>query len=135
MASQKLIKEELTPLVNAYEEQLQKQQNWIGKFKWVSPAVIAQESLNQMAGTSTQDYENFRKQVVGFADEWRGHLLPLLYNNTDFTKADIANLPVFEYDRLQRGSLAPLVIFLIAIGVFGIGFLAAKRKKSNLIIT
>ncbi len=135
MASQKLIKEELTPLVNAYEEQLQKQQNWIGKFKWVSPAVIAQESLNQMAGTSTQDYENFRKQVVGFADEWRGHLLPLLYNNTDFTKADIANLPVFEYGRLQRASLAPLVIFLIAIGVFGIGFLAAKRKKSNLIIT
>jgi ABC-2 type transport system permease protein len=128
MASQKLIKEELTPVVSKYEDQLQNQQEWISRFKWISPAIIAQESLNEMAGTSTRDYENFRRQVVSFAGEWRDHLLPFLYNNTAFAKADIANLPQFEYKESKKSSVAPLIITLISLGLFGLGLATSKKE-------
>ncbi len=125
MASQKLIKEELSPVVNGYEEQLQRQQDWIGRFKWISPAIIAQESLNQIAGTATKDYEGFRKQVVNFSGTWREHFMPFLYNNQDFSQADYDALPRFTYQKetaLQFGGLGILLVVslvLFATGIFG----------------
>ncbi|MEM8762957.1 MAG: DUF3526 domain-containing protein [Bacteroidota bacterium] len=123
MASQKLIREELAPLVNAYEDQLKKQQNWINSFKWVSPAIIAQESLNRMAGTSTQDYENFRAQVVAFAADWRNHLIPLLFNNEKFTTDDVAGLPKFIFQPLQKGTPKEIIVLLVlALAILAFGF-------------
>ncbi|MEO0527032.1 MAG: DUF3526 domain-containing protein [Bacteroidota bacterium] len=128
MASKKLVKEELAPVLNSYEEQLQKQQNWIGKFKWISPAIIAQESMNRIAGTSTRDYESYRKQVVTFAQTWREHFMPFLYNNRDFSQKDYADLPSFDYEKNTQVELAvtPL-LFLISLLLFGLGFLVSKK--------
>ncbi|AKA36266.1 DUF3526 domain-containing protein [Flagellimonas lutaonensis] len=127
IASQQLVKKELAPVVNSYEEQLQNQQDWIGRFKWLSPAIIAQESMNQMAGTSTKDYESYRKQVVGFAEEWRKHFMPFLYNNQNFSKADYPNLPNFTFNkRTQSQWSAILILLVISTGLLGIGLLVSK---------
>lgn len=130
MASQKLIKEKLSPVVKSYEDQLQKQQDWIGRFKWISPSIIVQESLNDMAGTSTKDYEAYRRQVVAFADEWREHFMPFLYNNKVFSQADYPNLPNFNYNKSNHRQLTTIpLLFMIAAGLFGLGFLISKREK------
>ena len=137
MASQKLIKEELFPVVGAYEQQLQKQQDWVSRFKWISPAIIAQESLNRMAGTSTKDYENFRKQVVGFAATWREHFMPFLYNNQVFSQEDYPDLPKFDYTSTKKTSEGSLIIILaISILVYLLGaFVYRKQTKNNLLTT
>ncbi|NAS12180.1 DUF3526 domain-containing protein [Poritiphilus flavus] len=136
MASQKLVKEELAPVVDKFEGQLQKQQDWIGRFKWVSPAIIVQESLNQMAGTSTRDYENFRKQVVGFASDWRQHFMPFLYNNQDFSQKDYPNLPKFQFEQRSSASFGVIpVLLLIAIALFGLGFTVSRSSKKGNILT
>mgnify|MGYP000008787902 CR=1 FL=1 len=134
MASQKLMREELQPVISNFEQQMQKQQKWVGKFKWLSPTVITQESLNEMAGTSTADYADFRKQVENFEEEWRNHFIPLLYNNEKFKKEDVANLPDFKYQPRERTASSMLLILLIAAIVFAVGFAIAKNKKSKLII-
>lgn len=131
MASQQLIRDELGPLVSSYEQQLQNQQQWIGRFKWSSPAIIVQESLNSMAGTSSKDYESYRGQVVEFALAWRDHLMPFLFNNRSFTKEDVADLPAFEYRVAERSSWEPLMLSLIAMGLIGLG-LVLDRKNSIL---
>jgi len=131
MASQQLIRDELAPLVEGYEGQLQNQQKWIGRFKWSSPAIIAQESLNRMAGTSSMDYDSFRNQVMGFAASWREHLMPFLFNNKTFTKEDVADLPAFEYRVAERSFWEPLILTLIAMGLIGLGF--ANTKSSDLV--
>ena len=132
MASQKLVKEEMSPIVKAYEEQLQRQQSWIGRFKWISPAIITQESLNQMAGTSTRDYENFRKQVVVFADEWREHFMPFLYNNQTFSKEDYGDLPHFIYETKTPNQWGAMVIlFLISIGLMVLGRATSNFKRAT----
>ena len=136
MASQKLIREELQPIVGAFEEQLGNQQQLVGQFKWISPALTIQESLNRLAGTSTADYESYRQQVVAFAGQWRDHLTPMLYNNQDFTTADIASLPVFQYQQLDANlGRSMLVLVLISLGLLGIGWGISinQEKRSGLI--
>lgn len=128
MASKELIKEELSPVVIAYEEQLQKQQAWVGKLKWISPAIIAQESMNQLAGTSTRDYENYRKQVVSFAGTWRDHFMPFLYNNREFTQKDYPDLPAFQFERNTFISFGLVGLLLgLSLGLFCLGFLVSTR--------
>lgn len=135
MASQKLVREEMEPIINSYEEQLQKQQDWIGKFKWLSPAIMVQESLNRMAGTSTKDYEDFRKQVIAFASTWREHFMPFLYNNQQFSQEDYANLPAFNYEKetkLDSGALPILIV--VSVALFALGSMASRKTKTSFII-
>jgi len=136
MASQKLLKEELQPEVSRFEEQLTKQQNWIDTFKWISPAIIAQESLNKIAGTSSIDYEEYRQQVLGFSNEWRNHFMPLLYNNEVFTLNNYKELPEFKYKISSKSNSGVILILLfISVGGFGLGFISSKGlKKSALTI-
>ena len=129
MASQRVIKEELRPVLDSYEQQLEKQQQWIGNLKWISPAITVQESLNQMAGTSMVDYEDFRKQVVVFAGEWRDFLIPFLYNNQNFSQKDYNQLPAFSYASVSKGnSLVMFVLLGVSFCLFGLGFMLYKKK-------
>ena len=130
MASQQLVRDELSPMVAAYEQQLQRQQQWIGRLKWISPAIITQESLNKMSGTATQDYEDFRKQVVGFAGQWREHFMPFLYNNQNFSQQDYPNLPSFQYVQRSNKALDALpFLLLISFGLLSLGILVSRRAK------
>ncbi len=131
VASQRLVKEELKPVLIAYENQLQKQQAWVERLKWVSPAITIQESLNKMTGTSTGDYEHFRKQVVAFAETWRDFLTPFLYNNENFTQKDYPKLPqfVFQPKPQSKPFLVPVVLLLISTLFFGIGYIASKKPR------
>jgi len=135
MASQRLLKDELQPVVGAFEVQLDRQQDWIDKYKWLSPAVITQESLNQIAGTSTGDYESFRSQVIAFAQSWREYFMPFLYNNREFSQKDYANLPSFQYvQEKNTHSRVILALGLMSCVLFGAGLLVAKKAVSEGII-
>ncbi|MEM9648909.1 MAG: DUF3526 domain-containing protein [Bacteroidota bacterium] len=133
MASQQLVREELQPVVGRFERQLQNQQQWISQLKWVSPAIIVQQELNALAGSSTKDYENYRKQVTAFAESWRQHLLPFLYNNKPFSTDDYENLPEFQYQRLTSDTTLISIIALVLIALIGVilGFLKGIGSQST----
>lgn len=136
MASQKVVKEELEPIVNNYEEQLRRQQSWSKKLQWISPAIVVQQSLNQLAGTSTEDYGNYRKQVIEFAGEWRNYFTTFLYNNTPFSQQDYNSLPKFEYKNTSNNAvaIAVLALFVIASVLLVIGFaVQGKSQKKRLL--
>ncbi|TSE08111.1 DUF3526 domain-containing protein [Aquimarina algiphila] len=137
MASQRLVKEELKPVLTAYENQLKKQQAWVERLKWVSPAITIQESLNKMAGTSTGDYEHFRKQVVTFSESWRSFLIPFLYNNQNFTPADYPKLPQFTFQPKPKTkqAMVPVLLLIITTLLFGIGFITSKKAKEKSMLT
>ena len=136
IASHNLLRDNVKPILKGYNAQLNNQQAWINRFKWFSPAVTVQESLNRIAGTSTSDYEDYRTQVLQFSDEWRMHFIPFLYNNKAFKKQDYANLPAFKFQgNVQTGSLATIVVLLLlSLVLVGAGYVLAK-KTSHLIFT
>lgn len=128
IASQELIKKEITPLVESYESQLHNQQEWLDQFKWISPAIIVQESINKVAGTSSSDYEGFRTQVIAFSEEWRSYFIPFLYNNKKFSQTDYPNLPSFEYKQ-ETHATSSIIAFLmiISLGLMWIGILLSRK--------
>jgi len=133
MASQKVVKEELEPIVNKYEEQLQRQQSWSKKLQWISPAIVVQQSLNKLAGTSTEDYGNYRKQVIEFAGEWRDYFTIFLYNNTPFSQQDYSSLPKFEYKNTSNSTvaIAILTLFVIASVLLVTGFAMSGSTRNK----
>ncbi|MBQ4913333.1 DUF3526 domain-containing protein [Maribacter sp. MMG018] len=133
MASQKVVKEALEPIVDTYEQQLHKQQKWAKKLQWFSPAIVVQESLNQLAGTSTADYESYRNQVIGFAETWRNHLMTYLYNNKPFAQQDYPSLPNFQFSYIANATigLSVLVLLLIAGALLAFGFAVQGRLQKR----
>ena len=122
-------------MVNEFENQLQNQQAWIASLKWITPSIAVQESLNQSAGSSTENYENYREQVVAFAGIWREHLMPFLYNNREFTQMDHSELPAFQFEH-RNYSYSVVVIVLLALsgGLFCLGFLISNSLLKEGII-
>ena len=124
-------------MVNTFETQLKSQQTWIGNLKWVSPAIAVQESMNQLAGTSTRDYEGYRQQVVAFAGRWREHFMPFLYNNRDFTQMDHPDLPTFKFKQRDYSYLVVVLVLLaLSAGLFSLGFIISRGfLKENILGT
>lgn len=137
IASQKLIKDELRPILETYENQIKQQQQWLSKLKWLSPAIIAQRSLGEMAGTTKADYDNYHTQVQQFAEQWRNYFVPLLYNNESFKGAMYTNLPTFKYtaknDNSLLFSIGGLVLISVIIALLTLSRIAVKAKKSSII--
>ncbi|MGJ8734836.1 MAG: DUF3526 domain-containing protein, partial [Cellulophaga sp.] len=97
IASQELVEEELKPLISSYEDQLTKQQDWVRLWQYSSPAILMQQSFNNLAHTSTSHYQSYRNQVFKFSKEWRNFFKPMLYGNKNFTTKDYKELPSFKY--------------------------------------
>ena len=135
MASQELVRKELEPIVSAFETQLRNRQDWLGTLRWLSPAIALQEALFKMAGTSSHDYEQFRRQVVGFSGVWRAHLMPYLYDNRPFTREDYADLPQFAYSpEPYRAAPVLLGLLLIAAVLFALGFTLHGNSHRSLVL-
>lgn len=129
-ASEKLLEEKTKPLLAEYDSQLKKQQNLISTFKYISPAILMQESLNNIAGTSENHYNDFKKQVFEFSDEWRNYLVPMLFKEQKFSKKNYNELPKFEYKNRIDGKvwLNLLAIIVISCLIF---FIIARNYLNN----
>ena len=123
MATQNLIKEELRPVIEKFESQLNNQQQLAYTFSWLSPSLTIQNALNNLAGTSEKNYREFREQSLVFAEEWRNFFLPYMFNNEKFTTNDLKKLPAFTFEYKNEASYTRILgllfmSFIIVVLVF-----------------
>ncbi|WP_103865011.1 DUF3526 domain-containing protein [Aquimarina sp. I32.4] len=139
MASQRIINDELSLLQDKYDGQLRKQHELIQQFQYTSPAIIVQQSLNAMAGTSSTNYEDYRNQVASFAQQWQDFFIPLLYKNKEFTKEQYADFPKFTYQSEAEVTITTkivvLVLFTLLITMIGWGAFRLNAKKGLVILS
>lgn len=137
MASQNLVEEELKPLIDTYDIQLENQQKWVQNWQYTSPAIILQQALNDIAGTSSLHYQNFREQAGAFSKQWRNFFVPLLYKNKKFSTKLYYKLPTFKYKVSDSSSLLIKLISLIVFSLFFVSIawwvFKRKLKKGTLI--
>ena len=136
-ATQDLIKTEIQPVLYEYEQKLEQQQNWVDQLRFISPALILQNSLNEIAGTSTRHYEDYRAQVSDFALVWRDYFLPKIFRGQTFTKVMMDELPAFQYKPYTTDGLlgANLVsLFFYCLVFFLAGVLRSTKSKAGLSI-
>ncbi|MBS9461944.1 DUF3526 domain-containing protein [Flagellimonas sp. 389] len=132
MATQELIQDELKPLLSEFEAQISNQHRLVNASSWLSPALIVQNTLNSIAGTSTEDYQDFKRQSLAFSKEWRNFFKPMLFKDSTFGKSDYKNLPEFEfsYAIVNMYSKTLGLVFLSSLILFLV--LALKPSKQQI---
>ena len=96
-ASSDIINKSVKPVLDNYNAGLSKQQSWVNQLRFLSPAILLQDGLNDLAGTSSAHYTDFRQQVISFANEWRQYFIPRMFKNEKMQTSDFTTLPSHQY--------------------------------------
>jgi ABC-2 type transport system permease protein len=127
----------LLPEMLRFEEQLERQQGLINRYRLLSPAVVMQESLNTIAGTSAERQKEFVAQVRGFMDEWQGFFVPLVFRKVMLKTADYDRVPRFKFQEESTSAVAARVgiglILLLAPGLLIGAFALARLRRYPLV--
>ncbi|MCB0628856.1 MAG: DUF3526 domain-containing protein [Saprospiraceae bacterium] len=138
-AAQDIIKKRMQPLIEEYDGQLDRQQQWVQQLRVLSPALLLQDGLQEIAGTASRHYRDYRRQVVDFAGQWREFFLPLIFQDEKITPTVLMQLPEFRYREPEAGQhfgINLLLLMLYGSLLFGLGFgLYNRRRKEKLLLT
>lgn len=138
-ASQDVVKEKMQPLLEKYDGQLKKQQKWVYQLRVLSPAILMQNGLHNISGTASSYYQDYRVQVIAFAERWREFFLPLIFKNQKVDEEVLAQLPEFEYEKPSSGQsygVNLLLILLYGCLLISLGFvLYTSVRREKLLLT
>jgi ABC-2 type transport system permease protein len=126
------VEERVRPVVDRYDVQLARQQRLIDRFRLLSPAIVAQDALNDVAGTGSARYRHFVSLVDAYHEGWRALFASMIVSRQKLTPDTYDALPRFIYEEepiravLTRASVGLLVLF--AIGAM-CGFIGTARLR------
>jgi ABC-2 type transport system permease protein len=92
------------PVVQRYERQLSRQQGIIDRLRYLSPAILVQDALNDVAGTGVPRHRDFLGQVDRYHAQWRDFVVPLIVQKARVTNPDLA--PRFTYREESTSAVA-----------------------------
>ena len=134
-ASANTIDKALLPLYAEFRARLDQQQDLVQRFQFLSPAVMMQLALNEIAGTSRDRYEDFLQQAAAFRTEWKNYFAGRFLRREPLRPADYASFPAFQYQPEAFGTmllrLAPslLGLLVLLLGVASVPFLGIRRYQ------
>jgi ABC-2 type transport system permease protein len=85
------------PVLDRFDAQVAGQQRIVDRFRFLSPAIVAQSAFNDLAGASAERYSHFLAQADVFHQQWRGYFVPRILRKEKLQAADVDQLPVFTY--------------------------------------
>lgn len=132
---QEEVDRQVAPVLARYDEQLQKQQNLVEKLRFLSPAVVMQETLNDVSGSGNARHRHFLEQVENYHADWQNYFIPRVFQKSRITAETYDNAPHFVWQEENAGNLTRRVFFgLLGIAVLGAVFgfigLTANRRYS-----
>jgi ABC-2 type transport system permease protein len=102
------------PVVARYEQQIDAQQRIMERLRFLSPAVLMQDALNDIAGTGTPRHRHFLDQVDHFHAQWRGFFVPLIVQKAQIASFD--HVPRFTYREEATTDVARRIL----VGLLGL---------------
>jgi ABC-2 type transport system permease protein len=117
-AVQEEIDELMEPVRREYDERIAGQQRLAERFRFLSPVLLAQGALDDIAGTGDRRHAGFQAQVEAFRLAFHDYFRPLIYQQHRFTSKDVAGIPQWSYQDESEGRLGGRV------GVALLGILA-----------
>ncbi len=119
-AVQAEVDKQVQPILDLFEAQVDRQQQFVDRFRFFSPAILAQSAMNDLAGTSLGRYQHFSRQVETFFDDWRAYFLPKVFQKTRLQSAQLSEFPGFLFREETDGEIGSRVIYTLV----GLGFLS-----------
>jgi len=109
------------PVLEQFDRQVAAQQQMVDRFRYLSPTIVAQSGLNDLAGSSVHRYQHFLRQVDAYHQSWRAFFVPRILRKENLVPADIDRLPTFVFQEepngavLVRSAIAALGLFVTTL--------------------
>jgi len=122
------VAERLQAVEATFNAQLEKQRRLASWLSVLSPTMIAQGVLLDVAGTSTQRFDHFRAEAASFQQQWKAYFEPRVLDAATLTPEEFAAAPGFEFVEepfiltARRVALPIIVMAIFAAVLIAIGF-------------
>lgn len=114
----------------AFDSALTAQHRAADRASMLSPAIMVQEALHEIAGRGLGRFRQFDAQIDAFHADWQRFFFQRVFGEQPFTSADFARLPQFRFvERSVTDQLGVLAPWLLAILVptLGLAFVGVRR--------
>jgi ABC-2 type transport system permease protein len=91
------VAEKLQQVDAAFDAQLRRQRQLASWLSVLSPTMIAQDVLLEVAGTSASRYERFDAEASAFQARWRDYFEPRILDAATLTASEYAAAPRFQF--------------------------------------
>ncbi|HTV00131.1 MAG TPA: DUF3526 domain-containing protein, partial [Luteitalea sp.] len=89
------VESRVRPVLGRFEQQLDAQRRLVSRLRSLSPAILMQEALTDLAGTGVARHQHFLAQVGQFHERWRAHFVPMILRRAQLD--GYTSLPRFVY--------------------------------------
>ncbi|UFP96053.1 ABC transporter permease [Gloeobacter morelensis] len=100
----------IAPVLERYDRQLLAQQALVERYRYLSPAIVAQEAFNDLAGTGLGRYRHFQAQVDRYHRTWQAYFVPRIFRQQTVAAAEIGRLPKFRFAEESTDDVAGRVL-------------------------
>lgn len=100
----------IQPVLDHFDRQVLGQQALVDRFRFLSPAIVTQAALNDIAGTSAARYRHFLALVDDFHQRWRAHFTPRIVQRALLSTGDYDRFPSFSFWEEPLGVIAKRVL-------------------------
>jgi ABC-2 type transport system permease protein len=125
------VERRVRPVVERYDRQLAAQQGSVDWLRYLSPAIVAQDTLNDLAGTGTARHRHFLALVDAYHREWRAYFVPLIFQKARVMAHD--SIPVFRFQEerfgnvVTRASISLIALLVPTVILSGLAFRRLRR--------
>ena len=121
------------PVIDQFDRQVASQQKMVDRFRYLSPAVVAQSAFNELAGSSAYRYNHFVQQVGQYHSRWREYFIPRILKKEKLSIADLDKLPTFSYKDEDSSDVSSRLLLaflglLFPLAIVGIPAMASLRR-------
>jgi len=122
------VAERLQAVEGTFNAQLERQRRLASWLSVLSPTMIAQGVLLDVAGTSTDRFDQFRAEAASFQQQWKAYFEPRVLDAATLTAAEFAAAPSFEFVEepftltARRVAMPIIVMAIFAAVLIAIGF-------------
>ena len=85
------------PVIAEFDAQVNRQQAFVDRFRFLSPAILTQAALNDISGTGIARYRHFLHLFDKFLSRWQSFFFARVFQQVLFKSADLATFPRFTY--------------------------------------
>jgi ABC-2 type transport system permease protein len=130
---QDTIEKTLAPHYADFEQQLAQQQAVITGARVLTPALLMQTALEDVAGTGLPRWQAYRTQTLAFHKQWQDFFISRQIRQQKLTAAEVAAVPVFAFreeptaDVTGRTVTALAWLLVPAAVLWGIGLMRLRK--------
>lgn len=96
----------IQPALEHFDRQVLGQQSLVDRFRFLSPAIVTQAALNDIAGAGLARYQHFLHLVDAFHQSWRAHFTPRILQKAQLIAEDYDRFPVFQFHEESLAAVA-----------------------------